>query len=133
MRPNDQVSQPGAPKFIRSDNGSEFIAKKLQSWLAEQNIKTIYITPASPWENGFVESFHSRFGNECLNREQMWTLTETRVVIEDFLIQYNTVRPHCKLGYRNPVHYAAQLSRSPSGSKKRIPAGSRHSDCYAIW
>ncbi|MSU64563.1 MAG: hypothetical protein EXS38_00320, partial [Opitutus sp.] len=53
----------------------EFIAKELQHWLAEQKIKTISITPASPWENGFVESFHSRFRDECLNREQLWTLT----------------------------------------------------------
>jgi putative transposase len=63
------IEQPGAPEFIRSDNGPEFIAKELQRWLAEQKIKTIYITPASPWENGFVESFHSRFRDECLNRE----------------------------------------------------------------
>ncbi len=55
------VAQHGAPEFIRSDNGSEFIAKELQRWLAEEKIKTIYIEPASPWQNGFVESFHGRF------------------------------------------------------------------------
>jgi transposase-like protein len=63
------IAQHGAPEFIRSDNGSEFIAKELQRWLAEEKIKTIYIDPASPWQNGFVESFHGRFRDECLNRE----------------------------------------------------------------
>jgi transposase InsO family protein len=62
------VAQHGAPEYIRSDNGSEFIAKELQRWLADNKIKTIYIEPGSPWQNGFVESFHGRFRDECLNR-----------------------------------------------------------------
>jgi transposase InsO family protein len=120
------IAQHGAPEFIRSDNGSEFIAKELQRWLAEEKIKTIYIEPASPWQNGFVESFHGRFRDECLNREQLWTLTEARVVIEDFRIQYNTQRPHSKLGYQSPVKYAGQLSRSPAPVGLRPPsAGDR--------
>jgi putative transposase len=116
------IAQHGAPEFIRSDNGSEFIAKDLQRWLAKEKIKTIYIEPASPWQNGFVESFHGRFRDECLNREQLWTLTEARVVIEDFRIQYNTQRPHSKLGYRSPAKYAAQLSRSPAPVGLRPPS-----------
>jgi ABC-type multidrug transport system fused ATPase/permease subunit len=63
------VEQHGAPKYLRSDNGSEFIAKIVQRWLKENRIKTIYIEPGSPWQNGFVESFHGRFRDECLNRE----------------------------------------------------------------
>lgn len=106
------IVEHGAPEFIRSDNGSEFIAHDLQHWLAEQHIKTIYITPASPWENGFVESFHSRFRDECLNREQLWTLTEARVVIEDFRQDYNKARPHSSLGYQSPQRFAAQLTPS---------------------
>ena len=106
------IAEHGAPEFIRSDNGSEFIAHDLQRWLADQQIKTIYITPASPWENGFVESFHSRFRDECLNREQLWTLTEARVVIEDFRQEYNSTRPHSSLGYQSPQRFAAQLSQS---------------------
>jgi transposase InsO family protein len=106
------IAQHGAPEFIRSDNGSEFIAHDLQQWLADQHIKTIYITPASPWENGFVESFHSRFRDECLNREQLWTLTEARVVIEDFRQDYNSARPHSSLGYQSPQGFAAQLTPS---------------------
>ena len=63
------IAQHGAPEFLRSDNGPEFIAKELQRWLAAEQIKTIYIEPASPWQNGFAESFHGRFRDECLNRE----------------------------------------------------------------
>ena len=113
------IAQHGAPEFIRSDNGSEFIAKELQQWLAAEKIRTIYIKPASPWQNGFVESFHGRFRDECLNREQLWTLTEARVVIEDFRLDYNTRRPHSRLGYRSPMNYAAQLTAAP------IPVGLR--------
>ena len=69
-----------------------------------------------------MESFHSRFRDECLNQEQMWTLTEAHVVIEDFRIQYNTLRLHSKLGYRSPVHYAAQLSRSTTPVGLRLPS-----------
>ena len=104
------IEQHGAPEFIRSDNGPEFVAKELQRWLAEQKIKTIYITPASPWENGFVESFHFRFRDECLNREQLWTLTEARVVIEDFRQDYNAERPHGSLGYLSPQRFVAGKS-----------------------
>ncbi len=74
----------GAPKYLRSDNGPEFIAKEVQRGLAEHQIETIYIDPGSPWQNGFVESFHGRFRDECLNRELRWTLSEARVVVEDY-------------------------------------------------
>jgi putative transposase len=103
------IAQHGAPEYIRSDNGSEFIAKELQRWLADNKIRTIYIEPGSPWQNGFVESFHGRFRDECLNREQLWTLTEARVVIEDFRNRYNQKRPHSRLGYQSPARYAASL------------------------
>lgn len=116
------MTQHGAPEYIRSDNGSEFIAHELQAWLAREKIKTIYIEPASPWQNGFVESFHGRFRDECLNREQLWTLTEARVVIEDFRIDYNTRRPHSRLGYRSPVNYAAQLTAVPTPVGLRPPS-----------
>ena len=81
------IEEHGAPEYLRSDNGSEFIAKIVQQWLAENHIKTIYIEPGSPWQNGFVESFHGRFRDECLNREQLWTLTEARVVIGDYRLR----------------------------------------------
>jgi transposase InsO family protein len=87
------IGQHGAPEYIRSDNGPEFIAKLLQGWLRHHRIKTLDIDPGSPWQNGFVESFHGRFRDECLNREQLWTLAEARGVIEDFRREYNQFRP----------------------------------------
>lgn len=112
----------GAPEYLRSDNGSEFIAHIVQRWLAEQKIRTIYIEPGSPWQNGFVESFHGRFRDECLNREQLWTLSEARVIIEDFRVQYNTLRPHSKLGYQSPARFAAQLPPSLAPVGLRPPS-----------
>jgi len=102
------IMEHGAPRYLRSDNGPEFIAKEVQRWLAENQIKTLYIDPGSPWQNGFVESFHGRFRDECLNREQLWTLTEARVVIEDYRREYNTYRPHSKLGYQSPASFAKE-------------------------
>jgi putative transposase len=101
------IEAHGAPKYLRSDNGPEFIAREVQRWLAEHEIKTLYIDPGSPWQNGFVESFHGRFRDECLNREQLWTLTEARVVVEDYRRRYNHIRPHSKLGYQSPARFAA--------------------------
>ena len=92
----------GIPQHIRSDNGSEFIAQKIQHWLRENQIKTRYIDPGSPWQNGYIESFHSRFRDECLNREWLLNLHEARVVIEDWRQHYNTERPHSQLGYLSP-------------------------------
>jgi len=93
------IGQHGAPEPLRSDNGSEFIAKIVQRWLKANGIKPIYIEPGSPWQNGFVASFHGRFRDECLNREQLWTLTEARVVVGDYRQEYNQVRPHRRSGF----------------------------------
>jgi putative transposase len=101
------IAHYGQPEYIRSDNGPEFIAKKLQDWLAEEpKIKTLYIDPGSPWQNGYIESFNARLRDECLNREQLWTLTEARVVIEDWRWKYNNIRPHRSLGYITPIEFA---------------------------
>lgn len=115
------IETHGAPEYLRSDNGPEFIAHVLQRWLRENRICTIYIDPGSPWQNGFVESFHSRFRDECLNREQLWTLTEARVVIEDYRREYNQHRPHSRLGYQSPARFAARLIPSPSAVGLRPP------------
>ena len=116
------IAEHGAPRYLRSDNGSEFIAKAVQAWLKEKAIKTIYIDPGSPWQNGYVESFHGRLRDECLNREQFWTLTEARVVIEDYRNEYNTLRPHSSLGYQSPARFAARkITPSPSPVVLRSP------------
>ena len=119
---NEAITAHGAPEYVRSDNGSEFIAKEIQHWLADNHIKTIYIDPGSPWQNGFVESFHGRFRDECLNREQLWTLTEARVVIEDYRREYNDFRPHSKLNYASPAEFAAQRHPSPDPVGLRPPS-----------
>jgi putative transposase len=116
------IAEHGAPEYLRSDNGSEFIAKIVQRWLKANQIKTLYIEPGSPWQNGFVESFHGRFRDECLNREQLWTLTEARVVVEDFRRKYNHERPHSKLGYESPAAYAARICPSPAPVGLRPPS-----------
>ncbi|NDB52356.1 MAG: IS3 family transposase [Nitrosopumilaceae archaeon] len=116
------IAQHGAPEYLRSDNGSEFIAKIVQRWLKENDIQTIYIAPGSPWQNGFVESFHGRFRDECLNREQLWTLTEARVVVGDYRQKYNQVRPHSRLGYESPAVFAARFCPSPAPVGLRPPS-----------
>lgn len=115
------IAEHGAPEYLRSDNGSEFIAREVQRWLAGNQIKTIYIEPASPWQNGFVESFHSRFRDECLNREQIWTLTEARVIVEDYRRDYNQHRPHSRLGYLSPTCFATNQS-APSSAPVALRA-----------
>ena len=100
------IDEHGVPECIRSDNGSEFIESNLREWLKNEGIKTLYIDPGSPWQNGFIESFHARLREECLNREQLWTLTEARVVIEDWRYKYNHIRPHRSLGYITPIQFA---------------------------
>ena len=102
------IERKGALDHIRSHNGSEFIESGLGSWLAEKRIKTLYIERRSPWQNGYVESFNARFREESLDREQLWTLTEDRVVIENWRWKYNNIRPHRSLGYVNPLEFAQE-------------------------
>jgi putative transposase len=93
----------GPPEFIRSDNGAEFIAKKVRAWIGAVGAKTAFITPGSPWENGYCESFNARFRDELLNGEVFYTLREAQILIERWRHHYNTVRPHSALGYRPPA------------------------------
>jgi transposase InsO family protein len=112
------VAERGAPEHIRSDNGSEFIARILQKWLAAHSVKTLYIEPGSPWQNGHVESFNGSLRDECLDRELMLSVAEARVLIEDYRRHYNEERPHGGIGYRTP----AQARLEALGSSR--PAGS---------
>ncbi len=93
----------GVPAHIRSDNGPEFIAKSVQSWIISVGAKTAYITPGSPWENGYVGSFNAQIRNELLNGEVFYTLKGAQIMIESWRRHYNTVRPHGALGYRPPA------------------------------
>ena len=93
----------GPPEHIRSDNGPEFIAIALRDWLGRLGVKTLYIAPGSPWENGYCESFNSKLRDEFLNREILYSLKEAQVLIEWWRQHYNTLRPHSSLGYRAPA------------------------------
>ncbi len=93
----------GVPAFIRSDNGPEFVAEAVRSWISVVGAKTAYIEPGSPWENGYIESFNARFRDELLNGEIFYSLREAQIVIEQWRRHYNTKRPHSALGYKPPA------------------------------
>ena len=93
----------GVPEHVRSDNGPEFVAKAVQEWIAAVGARTAYITPGSPWENGFIESFNARLRDELLDGEIFYSLKEARIVIGSWRHNYNTVRPHGSLGYKPPA------------------------------
>ena len=96
-------SRHGAPDHIRSDNGSEFTAKVVRDWLSRIGVKTLFIEPGSPWENGYNESFNGKLRDELLNTEIFYTLKEAEVLIERWRHHYNTIRPHSSLAYRPPA------------------------------
>ena len=93
----------GAPDYLRSDNGSEFTADLVRQWLERLGVKTLFIEPGSPWENGYIESFNGKMRDELLNGEIFDTILEARVITEQWRRQYNTIRPHSSLAYRAPA------------------------------
>ena len=114
----------GVPAHIRSDNGPEFVAKQVQMWIAAVGAKTAYITPGSPWENGYVESFNARLRDELLNGEIFYSLREAQVVIESWRRHYNTVRPHASLGFRPPAPEVVLPAFAVWPAVPRLPAPS---------
>jgi putative transposase len=105
------VSERGAPAFLRSDNGPEFVSRALLSWITAQGIGTALIDPGKPWQNGVGESFNGKFRDECLSLEWFRSRAEAKVVIEAWRRHYNQVRPHSSLGYLTPAAFAAALAR----------------------
>ena len=105
----------GAPDYLRSDNGSEFTAEMVREWLQRLGVKTLFIEPGSPWENGYIESFNGKMRDELLNGEIFDTILEARVITERWRRHYNMIRPHSSLGYRPPapeVRYPLSLPMS---------------------
>jgi len=96
----------GAPAYVRSDNGPEFISIALQEWTAERDSQMRYVKPGSPWQNGCVESFHDKLRDEFLQQETFATVAEARVLLESWRMQYNQIRPHSSLGYLTPKEFA---------------------------
>jgi len=98
----------GVPKYLRSDNGPEFIARAVCQWLKDNGCSTIFINPGSPWENGYIESFIDKLRDECLNREVFRNWKEAQVIAEGWRQEYNNYRPHSSLDYLTPAEFARQ-------------------------
>ena len=107
----DLFAEREPPDHIRSDNGSEFTAHAVRTWLGRIGVKTLFIAPGSPWENGFNESFNGKLRDELLNGEIFYTLKEAQVLIERWRHHYNTIRPHSSLAYRPPAPRTWQPGR----------------------
>ena len=108
----DLFIERGVPVHIRSDNGPEFIAKKVRKFLSRLFVKPLFIEPGSPWENGYIESFNGKMRDELLSGEIFYSLKEAQVLIEMWRKHYNTVRPHSSLGYKPPA--PATIAVQPS-------------------
>ena len=131
----------GVPEHLRSDNGSEFTCTAVRSWLAKVGVRTLFIDPGSPWENGYVESFNGKFRDELLDREIFYTVLEAKVLVERWRQHYNRVRPHSSLGYRPPAPEAIAVQplagalpphprlQSPSGKHRWGLTARVTSDC----
>lgn len=113
------IAARGAPQYIRSDNGPEFIAEVTREYLEDQRIKTLYIDPGSPWQNGHAESFNSRLRDECLNQEWFLSVAEARVVIQAWGRRYNRIHPHSRLGFLAPDTFA-RLWQQAQGTPPRV-------------
>jgi putative transposase len=111
----------GAPEHLRSDNGPEFVAKEIQAWLARACVRTLDIQKASPWENGYVESFNGRLRDELLDRELFLSLPEAWVVLDQWRMDYNHRRPHGGLKWLTPAAFVTGLDNTASGV---VPAAS---------
>ena len=114
----------GAPEHVRSDNGPEFIAKEIRRWLDRACVGTLYIQKASPWENGYVESFNGRLRDELLNGELFLSLAEARYVLDEWRLAYNHRRPHSGISWQTPAAFAATLEgKSAEAFSAATPAG----------
>jgi transposase InsO family protein len=111
----------GVPRHIRSDNGPEFVANAVSKWLADLDVEALYIEPGSPWENGYAESFHSRFRDEFLALEVFDNLRSARQLSSQWQDAYNTQRPHSSLNYQTPSAYAASLTSTPARQTGAAP------------
>ncbi len=101
----------GPPHRIRSDNGPEFAAEAVRSWLESTGSAALYVAPGSPWQNGYAESFHSKLRDEFLNLEDFESAAQAQALGTLWKGEYNTERPHSSLAYQTPAEYAAQFER----------------------
>jgi putative transposase len=111
------VSVHGRPKYLRSDNGPEFVSRAILKWLTQANIDTAHIDPGKPWQNGSNESFNGKFRDECLSMEWFRNRIDAKIVIEQFRRQFNEVRPHSSLRQLTPAQFKQQLSVTTNPEK----------------
>jgi len=104
------ISVHGAPQYLRSDHGPEFVATALLRWLGKADIETALIEPGKPWQNGLGESFNGKFRDECLSLEWFRNRTDAKIVIESWRRHYNEVRPHSSLGNLTPAEFKRRCS-----------------------
>ena len=109
----------GAPAYLRSDNGPEFVSREVTKWLDHAGVKTLFVAPGSPWEHGSVESFNEKLRDELLNRELFLHIDELRYVVDSWRMDYNHYRPHSSLGHMSPAAFAATRA-PPSSTPPRI-------------
>ena len=111
------VSERGAPLYLRSDNGPEFVSRALLTWITSMGIDTALIDPGKPWQNGATESFNGKFRDECLSLEWFRSRAEAKVVIETWRRHFNEVRPHSSLGYLTPAEFVAKIEEQDAASR----------------
>lgn len=139
-------AERGAPAYLRSDNGPEFVAVAVKDWLKSCGVQTHYIDPGSPWQNADGESFNDKFRDECLNLEWFHSLAEARVIIQNYRHYYNEERQHSSLGYETPAKFhaswkgkqagalpAAHRSLSPSKPPGGQEEGQSELPCPSVW
>jgi putative transposase len=110
--PAADVSECGAPLYLRSDNGPEFVARALLKWIVDQGIETALIDPGKPWQNGVSESFNGKFRDECLSMEWFLSRAQAKVMIEAWRPHFNEVRPHSSIGCLTPAEFVAKLKQN---------------------
>ena len=120
---DELMFERGAPAFLRSDNGSEFIAAPLQAWLRQKGVRAIHIEPGHPWQNGYIESFNGKLRAECLDQELFYSRAETQIIVDKFRDHYNYERPHSALGYRAPLEVLAERHWNFGAKGTNIPGG----------
>jgi putative transposase len=112
------IGRHGSPGRLRSDNGSEFIGEALQGWLPEKGTESLRVAPGCPWENGFIESFNSRFRDEFLDGEEFETVADAKAKAARWRREYNGFRPHSSLGYKTPKQFSAECDAGLHGQPK---------------
>jgi putative transposase len=114
------VSLRGAPRFLRSDNGPEFVSRAILKWLKEANIATAFIDPGKPWQNGADEIINGKLRDKCISAEWFRTSQEARAVIEDWRRHYNLDRPHSSFGYLSPFDFKRRSEGLPTVADAEI-------------